>query len=370
MFQCPDCAEVLARTASPAGLLWRCGRCQGVAVTLPVLRRIVAEPAIRMLWTRAMDATAQQRPCPSCRAPMREVAVTSDDGPLQLEVCRACTLVWFDRQELDALPRAPVEQARPAAEDPRVEAARARRRASVREDDELSRPRYLWTWLGLPVEVGERTSARPPWATRIVALVVVATSVAAWCWPALMLAFAFVPGDAWRNGGVTWLLSFCLHAGVFHLLGNLYFFLVFADNVEDDVGPARLLLLLAAATIVGNALHWLGDPRAMVPCVGASGGIAGVLAYYALRFPQAQLVTRFRVFLYFPVVRFRAVVGFAVWVGLQLLGAIVQLRGASSVSSLAHLGGAVAGVGAFLLWRELDARRAAGPPPRHKFDWR
>ena len=64
-------------------------------------------------------------------------------------------------------------------------------------------------------------------------------------------------------------------------------------------GRWRFVLLLAAADLFGNLLHVAGNPHSMVPCVGASGGISGVIAYYALRFPRARLGIMFSYWLYF-----------------------------------------------------------------------
>lgn len=64
------------------------------------------------------------------------------------------------------------------------------------------------------------------------------------------------------------------------LIGNLYFLMVFGDNTEDILGKCNYLLLIAIATIIENIVHILGEPASTVPCIGASGGISGILAYY------------------------------------------------------------------------------------------
>jgi membrane associated rhomboid family serine protease len=142
-------------------------------------------------------------------------------------------------------------------------------------------------------------------------------------------------------------LSFFLHGGIFHLLSNLCFLLVFGDKVEDDLGSGRFLLLLTMATVVGDIVHIAADPDSTLPCIGASGGISGVIAYYALKFPRARLGFLFWIFHVFRWVRAPAVVLFVVWIGIQLLGTSNQLAGISNVSYLAHLGGAAVG---FVFW--------------------
>src|SRR5207249_4486791 len=115
--------------------------------------------------------------------------------------------------------------------------------------------------------------------------------------------------------------SFFLHGGWVHLLGNLYFLLIFGDNVEDYLGRWRYLLLILLAMIVGDALHVLMDPRSAVPVIGASGGIAGIITFYALKFPRVRLGFLFR-FWWFHMPAYFALI---MWVLLQFVGAWLQL---------------------------------------------
>jgi membrane associated rhomboid family serine protease len=161
--------------------------------------------------------------------------------------------------------------------------------------------------------------------------------------------WGLVPAELYRRYGLTILTSSLLHGGIFHLLSNLYFFLVFGDNVEDDMGRGKYVLLLAASTLLGDALHVLVDPRTAVPLVGASGAISGIIAYYALQFPKTRLGMLLLIRWY------RIPVGLLMlfWVLYQVFGALYQLSGHGTVSALAHLGGA--GVG-LLFW--LHSRRS------------
>jgi membrane associated rhomboid family serine protease len=133
------------------------------------------------------------------------------------------------------------------------------------------------------------------------------------------------------------------------LIGNVYFLLIFGDNVEDDLGPWRWLLLLTTATVAGGLLHTMLMPHSEIPCIGASGGISGIITYYALRFPHARLGIMFRYWWYFRWLNISAFGALLLWFGLQLLIAFYVHLGLSNVGVLAHLGGAAAGAIAFLL---------------------
>lgn len=194
--------------------------------------------------------------------------------------------------------------------------------------------------LGLPVEVDAPEQKSRPWVTWSLCLAILAVGLVTMLnlefW---VKEYGLVPAQAGRHHGLTFLTSFFLHAGFVHLLTNLYFLLIFGPKVEEFLGWPRYLLVIAGAAFAGDLLHITADPKASIPIIGASGGISGVLVFYALQFPRVRLGLMFRVWFEFRWIEFRAWVWLLIWLGLQLIGAAVQLARMSSVSSLAHLGG-------------------------------
>ncbi|MFV0534504.1 MAG: rhomboid family intramembrane serine protease, partial [Cumulibacter sp.] len=175
-------------------------------------------------------------------------------------------------------------------------------------------------------------------------LMLIATAWTWWGDPGAIAKWGFVPLDPLRHGGLTLLTSFFLHTGWLHLLGNAVFLLVFGDNVEDYLGHFRFLLLLLGASLAGDLVHMTWEARAALPVVGASAGISGVIAFYALQFPKARLVYFVRAGFVMRWVRFSALSGFLFWCLLQGAEVWMQVNGHSYVSALAHLGGAVFGL--------------------------
>jgi membrane associated rhomboid family serine protease len=171
--------------------------------------------------------------------------------------------------------------------------------------------------------------------------------------------FGLIPAQAGRLGGLTFATSFFLHAGVLHLVANSYFLLVFGDDVENALGRPLYLLLLAFSAFIGDLAHIAADPRSNLPCIGASGGIAGVIAFYALAFPKARLAFLF--WRWWHWIRLPAGVWIVWWIVLQIIGAFEQVAGVTSVSALAHLGGAAVGVVCWLVWRWVKKDAVAGP---------
>lgn len=303
---------------------------------------------------------------------MFELPLASNGAGLEVDACRSCHMLWFDTREMDALPKwTPAGRSAPDAlpQEARerlalIKVEQIRREAQRTEDGEM--PSELWQvaagFLGMPVEYDNPISIRPllTWATAALCLVFFLIARAT-DFGGVIESWGFLPEAAFRHFGLTWITAFFLHAGWLHLVGNLYFLLVFGDNVEEVIGRGRYLLLLLGATLAGNALHALGDPRADIVCVGASGGISGVITCYAFRFPQARLGLMFRYYLYFRWFSFPAWGGLVMWGLLQLLLVVQQTAGISNVSALAHLGGAAVGFG-FWLWMNY-AHNKSSPLP-------
>jgi membrane associated rhomboid family serine protease len=207
--------------------------------------------------------------------------------------------------------------------------------------------------LGLPVECNGPPIQHRPWLTWLIAAACALATVPV-VLPSTRDAFGglsvedwgFIPGQWSRQGGLTLIACFFLHGGIWHLLSNMYFFVVFGDHVEDNLGRVRYVLLLAAAHLAGLVLHASFDPHGDMPLVGASAGISGVLAYYAIIFPNVRLGFLWRIYFAFRWFRIPAWGALVLFVGLQLLIAFLQIRGFSNVSALGHLGGLAVGIAA------------------------
>lgn len=173
---------------------------------------------------------------------------------------------------------------------------------------------------------------------------------------------------------VTVLTSMFMHGGFMHVLGNLWFLHIFGDNVEDNMGPARFavfyLLCGAAAAIAQIAVN----PGSLVPMVGASGAIAGVLAAYLVLYPGARVVTLIPIFIFIHWTELPAWVFIALWFGLQFFSGLGALSNAGGgVAYWAHIGGFVAGLALVMLFRtpRPPAPRIAWQPPRRGIQpWR
>jgi membrane associated rhomboid family serine protease len=127
-------------------------------------------------------------------------------------------------------------------------------------------------------------------------------------------------------------------------------------HVENYLGWKRCLLLVVLAALGGDFLHIAADPRGQLPSIGASGGISGLIAFYAFKFPHARIGFLMRAgFMVVPRwIQLPAWCAFLFWLFLQLWGAVKQISGFSNVSALAHLGGTAVGIALWAIWRKVD----------------
>jgi membrane associated rhomboid family serine protease len=139
---------------------------------------------------------------------------------------------------------------------------------------------------------------------------------------------------------LTLLTSMFLHGGLVHLLMNMVFLVVFGPHVERAVGAPVYLAGYLLCGLAGGLAHVAADPRSLVPCLGASGAISGILGAYLLLHPFSRITLWL-----LGTVRVRAFVLLGGWVGLQVLGVLARTRGESvGVAYAAHLGGFAAGL--------------------------
>jgi membrane associated rhomboid family serine protease len=374
MFTCPNCGSTLTRKQGKVGLIWSCDSCGGRAVSIALLRRLIGNERVSAIWSRAINAAEKgSRPCPICSRGMTEESIGIAGQMLKLGICTRCEFTWFDTPQYESIPPPPPKPRDSGEVDEKGLPQAAREALALYKVQQMAKqeqegdPEPDATWktvpavLGLPVEMDSDPLTRLPLATLSLSLLIAAVSI----WGFFDLEnitqkFGLIPNLAWRYGGLTFLTSFFLHGGIFHLVSNLYFLIIFGVHVENYLGSRRWLLLVFLSAIVGDFLHIAADPRGDIPCIGASGGISGLIAFYAFKFPHAKLGILFRYYyVYFKWLQFPAWCAFLFWLGLQGVGAFQQVSGFSNVSSLAHLGGTAVGVALWFFWRKIELESAA-----------
>ncbi len=159
------------------------------------------------------------------------------------------------------------------------------------------------------------------------------------------------PGDQ-PSFVITIFTSMFLHGSLLHLGGNMLFLWIFGNNVEDSMGRFTFVIFYLLSGLAALGLQVATDPDSMVPTVGASGAIAGVLGAYARLYPRARVVTLVFIVIIFTVVTLPALLVLGLWFLLQLLPAFSEpINGAGGgVAYFAHIGGFLFGVLAIKLF--------------------
>jgi hypothetical protein len=180
-----------------------------------------------------------------------------------------------------------------------------------------------------------------------------------------LLVRAHVHGAMLLNGhGRLWppftvLTSMFIHGGVGHVAGNMLYLFIFGPAVEERTGPAHYLSFYLLSGIASAAATVAMAPQSMVPVIGASGAIAGVLGAYFILYPRGSILTFFPPFFF----RVPAVLYLIVWFAAQLYSGIASGAAGSLMGGVAwwaHVGGFLFGVAAGpIAVRPPEGRRVA-----------
>ena len=151
---------------------------------------------------------------------------------------------------------------------------------------------------------------------------------------------------------LTLLSSMFMHGDWMHLGGNMLYLWIFGDNVEHRFGHVRFLIFYLLSGLCASALQISMGPESIIPNLGASGAISGVLGAYLVLFPRNKVNAIF----FFRVISVPAVVVLGMWIALQVFqgaGSFQNVGESGGVAYGAHIGGFVAGVVFGLLARAL-----------------
>ena len=161
--------------------------------------------------------------------------------------------------------------------------------------------------------------------------------------------FAGCPDKSWW--GAVFVAMF-LHGGWLHIGGNMLFLWVFGNNVEDKIGRIPYLLFYLFCGVAATFGQLLVDPSSVIPNLGASGAIAGVLGAYLVMFPRRRVYSLVPIIFVFTLMPLPAVVVLGFWFILQFFSGVTTFADNvnGGVAYFAHVGGFVAGVALALLF--------------------
>jgi len=178
-----------------------------------------------------------------------------------------------------------------------------------------------------------------------------------------IIAFGLIPAAfSWA----TLLTSMFLHGGFLHVAGNMLYLWIFGDNVEDRFGHGRFLVFYLLCGSVAALAQTIMSPDSVIPMVGASGAIAGVMGAYFVMYPHSRIVTLLPIFIFIQLIEVPAIFFLGIWFLMQFLSGVGSIATAASrepaggVAFWAHVAGFAAGVGGVFVFRR---------PERQRIEW-
>ena len=177
---------------------------------------------------------------------------------------------------------------------------------------------------------------------------------------AFTLYYALVPAAfSW----MTVFTSMFLHGGFMHVAGNMLYLWIFGDNVEDRMGHGRFLVFYLLCGVSAALAQTITVPDSVVPMVGASGAIAGVMGAYFVLYPRSRIVALVPLFFFFQVIEVPAIFFLGIWFVMQFvngIGSIASSIGgapAGGIAFWAHVAGFVAGLTGVVVFRRPERQR-------------
>ena len=147
--------------------------------------------------------------------------------------------------------------------------------------------------------------------------------------------------------------SMFMHAGFWHLAGNMLYLWIFGNNIEDVLGKFRFILFYLVCGTIAALGHVATNFDSVIPMVGASGAVSGILGAYLVLFPFARVKTLIFIVIFITVIRIPAVVLLGLWILMQVANGMAASGGGAGVAWFAHIGGFLAGMILILPFRKM-----------------
>ena len=170
--------------------------------------------------------------------------------------------------------------------------------------------------------------------------------------PSVLMGHNQLPMDLYAVPAfVTIFSSMFMHGGFMHLIGNMLYMWIFADNIEDDLGPSKFIIFYLLSGIGAAMTQVLIDTHSQVPMVGASGAIGGVLGAYLINHPKARVLVLIPFGFFSQLIKIRALYVLGFWFILQFISQ------GGGVAYAAHIGGFVSGMILILFFNKKTKRK-------------
>lgn len=184
--------------------------------------------------------------------------------------------------------------------------------------------------------------------------------------PAAIFGSQSLPSDSVTiPASLSVLTSMFLHGSFLHLIGNMLYLWIFGNNIEDAMGHGRFILFYLLTGIAASLTHFAMDVNSIIPTIGASGAISGVLGAYILLYPRAQVLVFIFLGIFIRVMYIPAGIVLGFYFVIQLFQGTLSLgQEGGGVAWFAHIGGFIAGLLLVGLFKQRRVR-FFNPPHYH-----
>ena len=163
--------------------------------------------------------------------------------------------------------------------------------------------------------------------------------------PSVLMGHDQLPIDLYEVPAyVTIFTSMFMHGGFMHLIGNMLYMWIFADNIEDNIGPKNFIIFYLLSGAGAAMAQVFMDTHSQVPMVGASGAIGGVLGAYLINYPNARVLVLIPFGFFSQLIKIRALYVLGFWFVLQFINSSMTSSQGGGVAYAAHIGGFVSGM--------------------------
>ena len=170
--------------------------------------------------------------------------------------------------------------------------------------------------------------------------------------PSVLMGHGQLPMDVYIVPAyITIFSSMFMHGGFMHIIGNMLYMWIFADNIEDDLGSKKFIIFYLLSGIGAAMTQVLIDTHSQVPMVGASGAIGGVLGAYLINHPKAKVLVLIPFGFFSQLIKIRALYVLGFWFILQFISQ------GGGVAYAAHIGGFVSGIILILFFNKKRKRK-------------
>ena len=170
--------------------------------------------------------------------------------------------------------------------------------------------------------------------------------------PSVLMGHNQLPNDLYvLPAFLTIFSSMFMHGGFMHIIGNMLYMWIFADNIEDDIGSGKFIIFYLLSGIGAAMTQVLIDTKSQIPMVGASGAIGGVLGAYLVNHPRAKVLVLIPFGFFSQIIKINALYVLGFWFILQFISQ------GGGVAYAAHVGGFVSGVILILFFNKKVKRK-------------